>query len=87
MTTSTAKPPRPRQPPTKPPTPSLDLAHIDASQLALTIEQAAKRLAIGRHLMYQLVMAGEIDSFKIGRYRRIAVSALEAYVRQHGESE
>lgn len=66
---------------TAPPSPS-DLRFFDTTALALTVEEAARRLAIGRTLMYQLVMAGAIDSFKIGRHRRIAVSALQAYVEQ-----
>ena len=49
-------------------------------RLVLTIEQAAKRLGIGRTLMYSLVMNGEIESVTIGRLRRIPVECLTEYV-------
>ena len=48
--------------------------------LAVTIEQAAQMLGVGRATLYKLVMRGEIASFTVGRARRIAISVLEAYV-------
>jgi excisionase family DNA binding protein len=50
------------------------------TKLLLTVEEAAQQLSIGRPKMYQLVMRGEVRSFKIGALRRIPVTALEAYV-------
>jgi excisionase family DNA binding protein len=58
--------------------PNPDLAAI--RPLAVTIEQAAKMLGVGRATLYKLVMRGEIASFTVGRARRIAIVALEAYV-------
>lgn len=49
-------------------------------RLVLTIEQAARRLGIGRTLMYSLVMSGEVESVTIGRLRRIPVECLTEYV-------
>jgi excisionase family DNA binding protein len=49
-------------------------------RLVLTIEQAARRLGIGRTLMYSLVMSGEVESVMIGRLRRIPVECLAEYV-------
>ncbi|PRY17630.1 helix-turn-helix domain-containing protein [Pseudosporangium ferrugineum] len=49
-------------------------------RLVLTIEQAARRLGIGRTLMYSLVMNGDIESVTIGRLRRIPVECLTEYV-------
>jgi excisionase family DNA binding protein len=49
-------------------------------RLVLTIEEAAERLGIGRTLMYALVSAGEVESVRIGRLRRVPVDALETYV-------
>jgi excisionase family DNA binding protein len=49
-------------------------------RLVLTIEEAAERLGIGRTLMYALVSAGEVESVRIGRLRRVPSDALEAYV-------
>ncbi len=51
-------------------------------RLLLTIDQAAGQLNIGRSLLYLLVQRGIITSVKIGRARRIPVSALDDYVRQ-----
>jgi excisionase family DNA binding protein len=59
----------------------------DATPLVLTIEQAAKRLGIGRTLMYALVTSGEIESVTIGRLRRIPAECITEYVnrlRQQG---
>ena len=49
-------------------------------RLVLTIEEAAERLGIGRTLMYALVSAGEVESVRIGRLRRVPIDALDAYV-------
>ncbi|GID28874.1 helix-turn-helix domain-containing protein [Paractinoplanes brasiliensis] len=60
-----------------------DAAEIPDAQpirLVLTIEQAARRLGIGRTLMYSLVMSGEVESVMIGRLRRIPVECLAEYV-------
>ncbi|WP_433299032.1 helix-turn-helix domain-containing protein [Actinoplanes sp. CA-030573] len=58
----------------------------DATPLVLTIEQAARRLGIGRTLTYALVTSGEIESVTIGRLRRIPAECLTEYInrlRQH----
>ena len=57
---------------------STDNAH--PLRLVLTIEEAAERLGIGRTLMYALVSAGEVESVRIGRLRRVPTDALETYV-------
>ncbi|MBW0113920.1 excisionase family DNA-binding protein [Pseudonocardia sp. KRD-169] len=49
-------------------------------RLVLTVEEAAERLGIGRTLMYALVAAGEVESVRIGRLRRIPTDALDSYV-------
>lgn len=48
--------------------------------IVLTVEEAAKRLRIGRTTMYALIRTGQIRSVPIGRLRRIPVSALHDYV-------
>jgi excisionase family DNA binding protein len=50
--------------------------------LLLTVEQAAKRLGIGRTTFYALVMSGEIESVPLGRLRRIPAECLEEYVER-----
>ena len=48
----------------------------------LRVEEAAKWLGVGRTKTYALVHNGTLPSVTIGRSRRIAVSALEAFVEQ-----
>ena len=56
-------------------------------KILLTPEEAAERLSIGRTLVYELIARGAIASVRIGRARRIPVTALERYVEQlAGES-
>lgn len=56
-------------------------------RLVLTIEQAARRLGIGRTLMYSLVMNGEIQSVTIGRLRRIPIECLTDYLTKLREMQ
>ena len=49
-------------------------------ELLLTVEEAARRLRIGRTLVYQLISAGELESVKVGRLRRVPAECLPAYV-------
>jgi excisionase family DNA binding protein len=66
----TAKQGRPRE----------DAVSSAQGPVVLTIEEAAKRLGIGRTTMYSLVMSGEIRSVSIGRLRRVPVRCLDEYV-------
>ncbi|QMU67131.1 helix-turn-helix domain-containing protein [Streptacidiphilus sp. P02-A3a] len=52
----------------------------DATLVALTVEEAARRLGVGRTTMYALLASGQIPSVAIGRLRRIPAEALNAYV-------
>ncbi|QGN46359.1 excisionase family DNA-binding protein [Micromonospora sp. WMMC415] len=47
----------------------------------LTIEEAARRLGIGRTTMYALVKAGQVRTVTIGRLRRVPTFCLDEYVR------
>lgn len=49
-------------------------------KLLMTVEEAAERLSIGRSLIYEHVLSGEIRSIKLGRCRRIASADLERFV-------
>ena len=49
-------------------------------RLLLTVPEAARRLGMGRSFIYELVSKGEIKSIKLGRSRRIPVSALEEFI-------
>lgn len=46
----------------------------------LTVNEAAQRLRIGRVSLYALLNRGEIQSFTVGRSRRIPTAAIDAYV-------
>ena len=52
----------------------------DATLLLLTVEEAARRLSIGRTLAYALIAAGELASVPVGRLRRVPTEALGEYV-------
>jgi excisionase family DNA binding protein len=52
----------------------------DPSLALLTVEEAARRLRIGRTTCFRLVLAGEIESVTVGRLRRVPADAVPAYV-------
>ena len=64
----------------EPRTPGTALEPHDAALVLLTVEEAARRLRIGRTTCFRLVLAGEIESVTVGRLRRIPADALPAYV-------
>jgi excisionase family DNA binding protein len=51
-------------------------------KLLLTVDEAAQRLGIGRSHAYVYVLRGELESVKLGRSRRVPLSALEEFVRR-----
>lgn len=51
----------------------------DPTRLLLTVPEAARRLGIGRTLMYELISTGQIASVHVGRLRRVRPADLEAY--------
>ncbi len=55
---------------------------VDITQvkLLLSVEEAAAVLSVGRSLVYDLVMHGDIPSIKVRRMRRIPLHALQAYI-------
>lgn len=52
----------------------------DDTLVLLTVEEAARRLRIGRTTCFRLVRTGELDSLMIGGLRRIPIDAPAAYV-------
>lgn len=52
------------------------------ARLLYSVEEAADLLGIGRTYMFHLVASGEIDSFKIGKRRKIPGDALDGYIRR-----
>ena len=49
-------------------------------RLALSINEAARALSVSRTRLYELVGAGEIKSFTIGRRRLIQVAELQRFI-------
>lgn len=54
---------------------------VDEAQL-FTVEQAARRLAIGRSLFYELIAQGKVRSMRVGRRRVVSYGALAEYAAQ-----
>lgn len=50
------------------------------SAVLLTVEEAARRLNIGRTTMYALVSSGAVESVTIGRLRRVPSECLDKFV-------
>jgi len=53
-----------------------------ADEILLTVREAARRLGIGRSLLYRLMLQGQVLSVKIGRPRRVPVWALEEFAKK-----
>ncbi|MFD3544464.1 excisionase family DNA-binding protein [Streptomyces sp. NPDC058655] len=68
----------------------MEVIHLESSgdpTLALlTVEEAARRLRIGRTLCFRLIGTGELESVPIGRLRRIPPDAVLAYVARLREA-
>lgn len=56
-------------------------------RLLLTAEEAAEALNIGRCTVYDLIRTGQIQSFKIGKLRRIPVDAVHEFARRMIEQD
>ena len=52
------------------------------SRLLYSVEEAADLLGIGRTFMFHLLATGEIDSFKIGKRRKVPRDALDGYIER-----
>lgn len=49
-------------------------------EILLTVNEAAARLAIGRTSLYELIARRELRTVKIGRARRVPVSAVDELI-------
>lgn len=71
----------PKRKPAPSPTIQRELREIPhTSALLLTVDQAARKLGIGKSLMYKLIWDGDVTSIMIGRFRRVSVEELERYI-------
>ncbi|MFE6679592.1 excisionase family DNA-binding protein [Streptomyces sp. NPDC057729] len=53
---------------------------IDPTLVLLTVEEAARRLGIGRTLCFRLIRTGQLESVPVGRLRRVPADAVQDYV-------
>ncbi|GAA3621042.1 excisionase family DNA binding protein [Lentzea atacamensis] len=51
----------------------------DQPRTLLSVEEAARRLSVGRTTMFNLIKSGQVASVQIGRLRRISTAALADY--------
>ena len=49
-------------------------------KVLLTVGEAAVSMGIGRSLLYEMIMRGQIRSVSIGRARRVPVTAIQDFV-------
>ena len=50
------------------------------SERFMTVQAAADELKVSRYSIYQLIWAGEVQSVKVGRCRRIVRQSFDAYL-------
>ncbi|SCK12608.1 DNA binding domain-containing protein, excisionase family [Streptomyces sp. WMMB 322] len=62
------------------PTPDEVGLPIDTTLVLLTVEEAARRLGIGRTVCYRLISSGELESVTLGRLRKVPAEAVPEYV-------
>jgi excisionase family DNA binding protein len=55
--------------------------------LVASPNQTMKALLIGREKFYELIAAGELESYTEGRSRRVTVSSIEAYLKRRLAAE
>jgi excisionase family DNA binding protein len=51
----------------------------DDSVLLVPVEEAARRLSIGRTTVFELIRRGELKAVKVGRSRRVPAAAIAEY--------
>jgi excisionase family DNA binding protein len=64
---------------------SVEVTLRSDDRLLLSVDEAARRLSIGRSLHYELVATGEIHSVHVGRLRRVPTSALSDFIHRRSQ--
>jgi excisionase family DNA binding protein len=54
---------------------------VKQRQILLTVEEAAKALAVSRTMIFQLIRTGQLITVRIGRLRRVPTWAVEDFAR------
>jgi excisionase family DNA binding protein len=57
-------------------------AALREERLLITLEEAARRLSVGRTTLYELAARGELQTVTIGRCRRVPLSSLNSFVER-----
>jgi excisionase family DNA binding protein len=57
------------------------------ARLAVSVEEAADMIGVGRSTMFALLESGEVRSVKVGTRRLVPVRALEEFVGQSGSQQ
>ena len=55
-------------------------ASAEVPRLLVSVQNAARLLAVGRTTVYELIASGELEAIRIGRSRRIPLAVLQAFV-------
>ncbi|MFJ4731796.1 excisionase family DNA-binding protein [Streptomyces sp. NPDC088770] len=62
----------------------MDTAHVaaavDRTLVLLTVEEAARRLSVGRTTCFALIRSGELESITVGHLRRVPADAVPQFV-------
>ncbi|MGI5356135.1 excisionase family DNA-binding protein [Streptomyces sp. CA-252508] len=53
---------------------------VDSTLVLLTVEEAARRLRVGRTTCFALIRSGALESLMVGGLRRVPVDAPAAFV-------
>lgn len=51
--------------------------------LAIGIEEAARRVGVGRSFLWSVVRRGELKSYRLGRRRLVRLVDLDRWIRRH----
>ena len=63
------------------------MASLTSERLLLTVEEAARRLGIGRSFAWELVRRGDLPSIRLGRLVRIPVGALDEWIQRKSRGQ
>ena len=55
---------------------------VTSEPILLSVDDAARLAGVGRSILYERLLAGDISSVKIGRRRLVPRAALDAYVER-----
>lgn len=58
-----------------------------ANEISVSVEEAARRVGVGRDAVYAAINGGYLRSFKVGKRRLIAVAELERFVDRENRTQ